>query len=36
MVYVPKGRANEIHRVIEEHHRFEAQQNLIILSRPRC
>jgi len=35
LVYIPKDRANEIQKVIEEHHRFEAQQNLILLSRPR-
>jgi len=33
--YIAKGRANEIQKVIEEHHRFEAQHNLIILSRIR-
>lgn len=35
LIYVPKDRANEIQKVIEEHHRFEAQQNLIVLSKPR-
>ena len=28
LVYVPKDRANEIPKVIAEHHSLEAQQNL--------
>ena len=29
-VYIPKGRANEIPKVIEEHHKQEAQRHLIL------
>jgi len=33
LIFIPKDRANEIPKVIEEHHRREAQRNRLIYLR---